>query len=94
MQLLKKNGLNAKGNQITKVRYTVAIKKDGIIIGYLPQKISLVCRIAFVILTSQIGLASLVILSFLNSSCILQFTKAIMHDKMERDNGSGIHSLR
>jgi len=45
IRLLEKNGsvesLNAKG-KITKVidRYAVAVKKEGIIVGDLPQKIS------------------------------------------------------
>jgi len=41
MQLLEKNNSNAKGNRrITKLidSYTVAVKKEGMIIGYLSQK--------------------------------------------------------
>jgi len=45
--------------KIMKVRYAVAVKKEGIIVGDLPQKISCVCRITFAILTSHNGLASL-----------------------------------
>ena len=41
----------------------------------------------FAILTLYNGFASLG-LSFLNSSCASQFSKAIMRDKVERDNGS------
>jgi len=40
-------------------RYTVAVKKDGIIVGHLPQKISQASRITFAILTLHNGLASL-----------------------------------
>jgi len=40
-------------------RYTVAVKKEGIIVGDLPRKISCACKITFAILTLHNGLASL-----------------------------------
>jgi len=43
----------------TKVRYAVAVKKGGIIVGDLPRKMSCTCRITFAILTLHNGLASL-----------------------------------
>ena len=61
MRILDKNGLNAKENQKMKVIDTlmVAVKKDEIIIGHLPQKIFQACKITFTILTLCSGLASL-----------------------------------
>jgi len=51
--------LNAKLARITKVRYAVTVKKEEIIIGDLPRKISCTCRITFTIITSHNNLASL-----------------------------------
>ena len=51
--------LNAKLARITKVRYAVAVKKEEIIVGDLPRKISCACRITVTIITLRNSLASL-----------------------------------
>jgi len=48
-----------KTGKKTEVRYAVAMKKEGIIVGDLPRKISCTCRTTFALLTSRNGLASL-----------------------------------
>jgi len=72
-------------------RYVVAVKKEGIIVGDLPRKISCAYRITFAILTSHNSLASLGFalicsLKFLYSTICQSY--CIMHDKMERDKVS------
>jgi len=68
------------------------VKKEGIIVGDLSQKISCACRITVAMLTSRNGLASLGFpLGF--ALCSLKFftsrfAKAIMRDQIERDNVS------
>jgi len=75
--------------KITKVRYVVAVKKEGIIIGDLPREISCSCRITVAILTLCNGFASLgFALCSGTEVLVLHDLPKLMCDKMERDNVS------